>query len=95
MVATADLAAFQQQLRQDMIDVIHQLRTEMSETVNDSIDMLNSINTALPKVSAKPVVSKPLRIGDLIPRNLEGSNDKGEFRHFLSDLHLLMQSWLD
>ena len=26
------------------------------------------------------------------PRNLEGSNEKGEFRHFTSDLHMWMQA---
>ena len=53
-----------------MTDVIQQLRTEMNETVNDRIDMLSSINTALQNVSAKPMVSKPYRISDFIPRKL-------------------------
>ena len=60
-----------------MTDATQELRTELNETVNDRIDMLSSINTALQKVSAKPAVSKSYRISDLIPRNLEGSNDKG------------------
>ena len=54
----------------------------MNETVSRRIDMLNSINTALQKASAKPMVSKPYRISDLIPRTWEGINDKGEFRPF-------------
>ena len=53
MVTTADFAVFQQQLRQEMTDVIQQLRTEMNETVNGRMDMLNSINTALQNVSTK------------------------------------------
>ena len=59
-----------------MTDVIPQLRMEMNETVSGRIDMLNSTNTALQKVSATPIVSKPYRISNLIPRNWEGSNDK-------------------
>ena len=95
MVTTADFAVFQQQLRQEMTDVIQQLRTEMNETVNGRMDMLNSINTALQNVSKKTTDSKPYRISDLIPRNWEGSNEKGEFRSFMSDLHLWMQAWSD
>ena len=90
MVITADFAAFQQQLRQEMADVIQQLRVEVNESVSGRMDMLNSISTALQNVSAKPTDSKPYRIDDLLPRNWEGSNDKGEFRSFMSDLHLWM-----
>ena len=57
--------------------------------------MMNSINTALQNWSAKPAESKPYRISDLIPRNWEGSNEKGEFRSFRADLHLWMQAWSD
>ena len=95
MVTTADFAVFQQQLRQEMTDVMQQLRTEMNETVNGRMDMLNSINTALQNVSTKTTDSKPYRISDLIPRNWEGSNEKGEFRSFRSDSHLWMQAWSD
>ena len=95
MVTTADFAVFQQQLRQEMTDVIQQLRTEMNETVNGRMDMLNSINTALQNVSTKTTDSKPYRVSDLIPRNWEGSNEKGKFRSFMSDLHLWMQAWSD
>ena len=77
MVTTADFAVFQQQLRQEMTDVIQQLRTEKNETVNGRMDMLNSINTALQNVSRKTTDIKPYRIRDLIPRNWEGSNEKG------------------
>ena len=91
MVTTADFAVFQQQLRQEMTDVIQQLRTEMNETVNGRMDMFNSINTALQNVSTKTTDSKPYRISDLIPRNWEGSTEKGEFRSFMPDLHLWMR----
>ena len=77
MVTTADFGVFQQQLRQEMTDVTQQLRTEMNETVNGRMDMLNSINTALQNVSTKTTDFKPYRISDLIPRNWEGSNEKG------------------
>ena len=43
----------------------------------------------------KSADSKPYQISDLIPRNWEGSNEKGEFRSFVSDLHLWMQAWSD
>ena len=69
MVTTADLAAFQQQLRQEMADVIQQLRTEMNERINGRMDMLNSISTAIQDVSMKTNDSQPYRISDLIPRN--------------------------
>ena len=63
--------------------------------VSGRVDILNSINTALQNVSAKSTASKPSRISDFIPRNWEGSNDKKQFRNFLSDLHLWMQAWSD
>ena len=93
MVTTENLVAFQQQLRLEMTHVIQQLRTELNVTVNGRIGMLSSTNRALRNVSAKPAASKPHRISDFIPRNWERSNDKGEFRHFMSDLHLWMQAW--
>ena len=34
-----------------------------------------------------------IRVGDLIPRNWEGNNEEGEFRSFMSDLHLWLQAW--
>ena len=91
MVTTADLAAFQQQLRQEMADVIQQLRTEVNESINGRMDM-SSISAAMKDVSAKTSDSKPYRISDLIPKNWVGSNEKGEFRSFMSDLHLWMQA---
>ena len=72
MVTTADLTVFQQQLRQEMADVIQQLRTEMNEKINGRMDMLNSISTATQNVSMKTNDSKPYRISDFIPRNWEG-----------------------
>ena len=93
MVTTADFAAFQQQLRQEVADAMQQLRVEMTGTINSRVDMLVSINTALQNVAAKPVDSKPYRISDLIPRSWEGNNEKGEFRSFMSDFHLWMQAW--
>ena len=57
--------------------------------------MFNSINIALQNVTEKPAPSWPHRISDLIPGNREGSNEKGEFTHFLSDLQLWMQAWSD
>ena len=73
-----------QQLRQKMTDVMQQLRQEMNETVSGRIDMLSSINTALQKVSAKPIVSKPYRINDLIP----GNWGRQQRRRIISTLHV-------
>ena len=87
MVTLADFAAFRQQLRQEVTDVMQQARAE----VNDAIS--GSINKALHHVSARPAENKPCRISDLIPRNWEGNNEQGEFRSFMSDLHLWMQAW--
>ena len=92
MVTPAVFATFQQQLRQEVADVIQLLRAEVNEAISGTMDMLNSINTALQNVSARPAESKPYRINDLIPRNWEGSNEKGEFRSFMSDLHLWIAS---
>ena len=75
-----------------MADVIHQLKVEVNESISGGMDMLNSIYTALPNVSAKPTDSKPYRISDFLPRNWEGSNEKGDCRRFTLDLHLWMQA---
>ena len=74
--------------RQEVADVIQQLRAEVNKAISGRMDMMNSISIALQKVSAKPAESKPYRISDLLPRNREGSNEKGEFRSFMSDFHL-------
>ena len=95
MVTPADFATFQQQFKQEVADVIQQLRAEVNEASRGRMDMLNSIHTALQNVSARPAESKPYRISDLIPRSWEGSNEKVEFRSFMSDLHLWMQAWSD
>ena len=65
------------------------------ETVSGRIDMLNSSNSALRNVTVKPAPAKPCRIRDLTPRNGRGSNVKGHFRYFMSDLHLWVQAWSD
>ena len=78
MVTTADFATFQQQLRQEVADVTQQLRVEVNESISGRRNILNSINTALQNVSAKPTDSKPYRISYFLPRNWEGSNEKGE-----------------
>ena len=61
----------------------------MNDAINGRMDMMNNICAALQRVTAKPAESKPYRISDLIPRNWEGGNEKGELRSFMSDLHLL------
>ena len=76
MVTPADFAAFQQQLRQEVTDVMKQLRAEVNDTMSGRMDMLNSINTALQNVPARPGETKPYRISDLITRNCEGNDGK-------------------
>ena len=61
-----------------------QLRVEVNESISGRMDMLNSINTALQNVSGKPNDSTPYRISDFLPRNWEGSNEKVEFRSFMT-----------
>ena len=78
-----------------MADVIQQLRAEVNEAISGRLDMMNSISAALQRVTAKSAESKPYRISDLIPRTWEGGNERGEFRRFMSDLHLWMQAWSD
>ena len=78
-----------------MNDIIQQLRTEVNERVNSRMDMLNSISAAIQNVSTKASDSKRYRISDLIPRSWEGNHENGEFRSFMSDLHLWMQAWSD
>ena len=80
-----------QQLMLQVPEIIQQVRTEMSETVSGRVDVLNSSIIVFAKL--KPAPARPERIIDLIPRNRGGSNDKGEFRHVMSDLHLWIQAW--
>ena len=88
MVTAAGMVNVQQQRRQEK----SKGRNELNETVNGRLDMLDGIALALQRVTANPV-PKPYWSSDLIPRKGEGSNDKGEFRHFMSDLHLWVQAW--
>ena len=55
------------------------IKSGSDETVSDRLDMLKCINTALQNMSAASTASKQYRIIDFIPRNWEGSNDKGYF----------------
>ena len=59
------------------------------------MDMFNNINTAPQNVQTNTTDFKPHRISDLIPINWEGSKEKGQFRSFMSHLHLWMQIWSD
>ena len=95
MVTVAEMAVFQPQPRQEVADVMQQFRTEMNERINGRMDMMNTISAAMQGMSAKSSVFKPYKISDLIPRTWEGNNEKGEFRSFMSDLHLWMQAWSD
>ena len=85
----------QQQLRQEVADMIEQLRAEVNEAISGRKDMMNSISAALQRMTAKPAESKPYRIIDFITTNWEVGNEKGELRSFMSDLHSWMQAWSD
>ena len=50
----------QQQLRQEVADVIQQLRAEVNEVISGRMDMMNSISAALRVTAAE---SKPYRTG--------------------------------
>ena len=83
------MVALQQHIRQELTDVIQQVRMEMIEIVTGGMEMRNNINTSWQNVSTKSFNSKSQRFSDLIPE----SWDKGECRHFMSDLHFWMQTW--
>ena len=51
-------------MRQEIADVVQQLRVEVNESVSGRMEMLNSIKIALQSVSAKPTDFKPYRISD-------------------------------
>ena len=93
MVTPADFSISAAVETGKVADVIQQMRAEVNETISGRMDMLNSINAARQNVSARTAESKPYWISELFPRNCEGSNEKGEFRSFMSDLHLWMQAW--
>ena len=61
MVTQRDFAAFQQQLRQEVTDVMQQLRAAVNEAISGRMDILNSINTALHNVSARPAEKREFR----------------------------------
>ena len=77
-----------------MADVIQQLSVEVNEAISGRVDMFQQLKHSTPGcVSKTKIDSKPYRVSDLLPINWEGSNEKGEFRSFMSDLHLWMQAW--
>ena len=59
--------------------------------INGRLDAISSISSAMQRLSAGPAETvKPYRIRDLIPKNWDGSHDKGQFRNFMAELHLWM-----
>ena len=51
MVTAADTVTFQQQLRREVPEIIHKVRTERNETVGGRIGMLNGGTTAFRSTS--------------------------------------------
>ena len=82
-ITTADIAASQHRLTQEVAGVTQLWSVEVTGTINSRVDMLNSINTVLQNVTAKPTDTKPYRINDLIPRSWEGCNEEGQLRSFM------------
>ena len=94
MASTAKLAALQHQIRQELADSAQRIREEMHATINGRVDAMNSISSALQRISAGLAeTAKPRKISDLIPKNWDGNNERGQFRNFMAELHLWMQAW--
>ena len=61
----------------------------MHKAINGRLDAISSISSAMQRISAGLAeAAKPYRISDLIPKNWDGSHDKGQFRNFMAELHL-------
>ena len=88
MVTRADLATFQQQLRQEVADVIQQLRADVNEAISGRMYMLNSINGALQKVQDQ---QRPNHIGSAT--SFRETGEAAMKRESSGDLHLWMQPW--
>ena len=97
VVATAaDLMMLLQQIRQEIADSLQRVREETHTAINGRLDAISSISSAMQGISAGPAESaKPYRINDMIPKSWNGSHDKGQFRKFMAELHLWMQTWSD
>ena len=95
MATAADLMTLQQQIRQDIVDSLQRVREGMHTAINGRLDAI-SISSAMQRLSAGPAeTAKPYRVSDVIPKSLDGSHDKGQFRNFMAELHLWMQVWSD
>ena len=96
MATAADLVTLQQQIRQEIADSLQRVREEMHTPINGRLDAINSISSAMQRLSAGPAeTAMPFRISDLIPKSWGGRHEKGQFRNFIAELHLWMQAWSD
>ena len=94
MASTANLAALQHQIRQELANFVLRIWEEMHATINGKTDAINSISSALQRISAGLAeTAKPYKISDLIPKSWDGNNERGQFRNFMAELHLRMQAW--
>ena len=67
----------------------------MHEAINGRLDAI-SISSTMQRISAGPAeAAKPYRIRDWIPKSMDDSHEKGQFRNFMAELHLWMQAWSD
>ena len=84
------------QVAWEMADSLQRVREEMYTAINDRLDAISRISSAMQGLSAGLAeTAKPYKIGDLTPKNWDGSHDKSQFRSFMAELHLWMQTWSD
>ena len=90
MVTPADFAAFQQQLRQEVTDVLQQLRAKVNDAISDRMDMLTQHFRTY-----QPDQQSPSRIESATSFRETGkaAMKRDSLRSFMSDLHLWMQAW--
>ena len=67
-VTPADFATFQQQLRQEVADVVQQLRAEVNEATSGRMDMLNSTPERISKTSGVQTISDQRRHSEKLGR---------------------------
>ena len=68
----------------------------MRTAINGSVDAINSISSAMQRLSAGSAeTAKPYKISDLIPKGWDGNHEKFQFRNLMAELHLWMQARSD
>ena len=90
MVTPADFAAFQQQLRQEVTDVVQQLRAKVNDAISGRMDMLTQhFRTYQPDQQSKRRIESATSFRE----TGKAAMKRGCFKCFMLDLHLWMQAW--